>query len=142
MIQRIQTLYLLIAALLSIALFYIPLFELPEDPANAAAKTFTVSSNSVLLILNAAIGIFSFSTVFFFKNRTFQMKACRLVLILTFFLIGLLFYTSDTFSTGLDHKVVFKIGTYIPLIQVVMIFLAHRSIRKDEALVRSADRLR
>lgn len=70
------------------------------------------------------------------------MKACRLILIVIFVLIALLFYTSDTISGGLDRKVVFKIGTYLPMLQVILIFLAHRGIKKDDELVKSAERLR
>ena len=101
-----------------------------------------ISSSALLLILNAAIGVFSFVVIFLFKNRSLQLKACRLILILIFIMIGLLFYTSDTLSNGLDQKLIFKIGTYLPLLQVIFIFLAHRGIKKDDELVRSADRLR
>jgi hypothetical protein len=70
------------------------------------------------------------------------MKLCRLILILIFVTIGLLFYTADAISSGLDQKVVYKIGTYLPLLQVIFIFLAHQAIKKDDELVKSADRLR
>ena len=142
MIQRIQSLYLLLAALISAILFYIPLFEMPVSDAGTLPRQFMITSNALLLILSSAAGIFSFAVIFIFKNRSFQLKACRLILIVVFVMIGLLFYTSDTISNGLDQKVVFKAGTYLPLLQVVFIFLAHRAIKKDDELVRSADRLR
>jgi len=142
MIQRIQSVYLFLAALVSAILFYIPLFELPVATADAAPRSFMISSNALLLILCSAIGIFSFIVIFIYKNRSFQLKACRLILIIIFIMIGLLFYTSDTISNGLDQKVVFKVGTYLPLLQVIFIFLAYRAIKKDDELVRSADRLR
>jgi hypothetical protein len=142
MIQRIQSLYLFLAAAVSAILFYIPLFELPAAAMDQAPREFIITSNSLLMILNAAIGIASFAVIFLFRNRAFQLKACRLILIFIFVLIGLLFYTSDTISGGLDQKVVFKIGTYLPLLQVVFVFLANRAIKKDDDLVRSADRLR
>lgn len=142
MIQRIQSLYLLLAALLSASLFYFPLFELPAAPPGTGPATFSITSNAFLMILCAIAGIGSFIVIFLFKNRPLQLKACRLILIVLFVMIGLLFYTSDTFSSGLDQKVIFKTGTYLPLIQVVLVFLAHRGIKKDDDLVRSADRLR
>lgn len=141
MIQRIQSIYLFIAVLLSAALFYLPLFEVPAGTADAA-KQFMITNNALLLVLNSAIGILAFVIIFLFMNRPLQMRLCRLALILIFIMIGLLFYTSDAILNGLDQKVTFKIGTYLPLIQVVIIFLAHRAIKKDEKLVRSADRLR
>ncbi len=57
-------------------------------------------------------------------------------------IIALVFYTSDTIANGLDQKVIFKIGSYLPWVQFVFVFLAHRAIKKDDELVRSADRLR
>jgi hypothetical protein len=36
----------------------------------------------------------------------------------------------------------FEIGAYIPIINLLFLFLANRSILKDEKLVRSVDRLR
>jgi len=142
MIQRIQSIYLILAVIISAALFYLPLFELPSATAGAAPKEFMITSNALLLVLSSAIGALAFITIFIFKNRPFQIKVCRLILIMIFVMIGLLFYTSDTFSSGLDQKVVFKIGTYLPLLQVLFIFLAHHAIKKDEKLVRSAERLR
>jgi len=142
MIQRIQTVFLLLATLVSASLLYFPLFELPAMAPDPAPREFMITSSALLLILNAAIGVFSFVVIFLFKNRSLQLKACRLVLILIFIMIGLLFYTSDTLSNGLDQKVIFKIGTYLPLLQVIFVFLAHRGIKKDDELVRSADRLR
>ena len=142
MIQRVQSLYLLLTALISAAMFFLPLFELPSATADAAPMKFMITSNALLLVLSSAIGALSFIVIFIFKNRPFQMRVCRLILILIFVMIGLLFYTSDTISNGLNQKVIYKIGTYLPLLQVVFVFLAHYAIKKDEKLVRSADRLR
>ena len=142
MIQRIQSIYLLLTVLVSATLFFIPLFEVPSVTGGAAPKEFMITHNAVLLVLASAIGILAFVVILLFMNRSLQMRLCRLILILIFILIGLLFYTADTFSSGLDQKVVYKIGTYLPLLQVVFIFLAHRGIKKDDNLVKSADRLR
>jgi len=142
MIQRIQSVYLILAVLVSTALFFLPLFELPSATGDTAAREFMVTSNALLLVLNAAIGALSFIDIFIYRKRNVQARICRLILILIFVMIALLFYTSDTISNGLDQKVIFKIGTYLPLLQVLFVFLAHRGIRKDEKLVRSAERLR
>jgi hypothetical protein len=142
MIQRIQSIYLLLAVLVSASLFYLPLFEVPSATAGTDAVKFMITSNALLLVLACAIGVLSFITIFLFKSRPLQLRICRLILILIFVMIGLLFYTSDTISNGLNQKVIYKIGTYLPLLQVVFVFLAHHGIKKDEKLVRSADRLR
>ena len=145
MIQRIQSLYLLLSAIISAALIYMPLFLLPPKAMEAqsgVANMYYINSNSFLLILNFAIGALSLITIFFYKNRKLQIRSCRLGLMLIFLMIALLFYSSDTLSGGLDGKVTFKAGVYFPLIQIVFMFLAQRGIKKDDELVRSADRLR
>jgi hypothetical protein len=142
MIQRIQSIYLLLTVLVSASLFFLPLFELPSTTPGVEPREFLVTTNALLLVLTSAIGILAFVVIFLFMNRSLQMRLCRLMLILIFVMIGLMFYTSDAISSGLDEKVVYKVGTYLPLLQVVFIFLAHRSIRKDDKLVKSADRLR
>jgi lipopolysaccharide export LptBFGC system permease protein LptF len=67
---------------------------------------------------------------------------CNLSLLLTCILIGLLFFLSDTMSGGKSQRVHYLIGIYLPLVQLLLIFLATVFIKKDEKLVRSADRLR
>jgi hypothetical protein len=145
MIQRVQSIYLLLSAIASAALFYVPLFMLPPSAADAQAgidHLYYISTNSFLLILNIAIGVLSIGSIFLYKNRRLQLRSCRLCLLLIFLMVALLFYSSDTLSGGMDGKVMFKAGVYFPLIQIVFLFLAQRGIKKDEELVRSADRLR
>jgi hypothetical protein len=143
MIQRIQTIYLLLVTVLSAVLFVVPLFTIEslEQTGPAAQTGFMITTNSFLLILSCAIGIISFLAIFLYKKRLTQIKACNLNMILTCVLVGLLFYTADTLN-GMNQKVHYQFGTYIPLIQLVFTFLAIRSIKKDEELVRSANRLR
>jgi hypothetical protein len=142
MIQRVQSLYLLLTAIISALLFYVPLFQYPLSATDTAPHMYFVSANAFLLILNIVVGALSFITIFFFKNRKLQLRACRLCLMLIFVMVGLLFYTSDALAGGIDQRVTFKAGAYLPLIQIVLVFLAHVGIKKDDKLVRSADRLR
>jgi len=142
MIQRVQSLYLLLTVIISALLFYIPLFQYPLSPSDAAPTVYSISTNSFLLILNIAIGLLSFITIFFYKNRKLQLRSCRLCLMLIFVMVALFFYTSDTLAGGIGQRVTYKAGAYLPLIQIVFVFLAHVGIKKDDKLVRSADRLR
>ncbi len=144
MIQRIQSLYLLLGVLIAGLLFYIPLFEIPpsSDHGTQVTRSYYAYENSFLLILTVGIGLLLFVTIFLFKNRKLQMRLCRLCILLIVIMVGLLFFTSDTLTHGLDEKVTFKPGVYFPLIQLAFVFLANRSIKKDDDLVKSADRLR
>jgi hypothetical protein len=143
MLQRIQSIYLLLVALLSVVLIFAKLFLIEAPALNPPYDHVSryLASNSFLMILNGVIGVISFITIFLYKKRMTQVKACNLLMILICVLVGLLFFTADTLNTE-NAKVVYKYGTYLPLIQLILTFLAMRAIKKDEELVRSADRLR
>ncbi len=142
MIQRKQTLFLLGSTIISVLLLYLPLFELLPETEAATVKQFTISINALLLILNGAIGVLSFFNIFLFKNRNIQIRVCNLALLLTCVLIGLVFFLADTMASGMNQKIHYAYGSYLPLIQILIIFLASLFIKQDEKLVRSANRLR
>ncbi len=142
MIQRKQSLFLLGSVIISILLLYLPVLELLPDAPEVAPVEYSISINALLSILNGAIGILSFITIFLYRNRNIQIRMCNLGLLLTCVLIGLLFFFGDTLSKGTNQKIHYTYGSYLPLIEVLFIFLASFFIRRDENLVRSADRLR
>ncbi len=145
MIQRVQSLFLLIVVLISAILLCVPVYEL-HDPAPVVPagtmNTFNIADNSLLMILNVAIGTLALITIFLYKWRNMQMRMCNIGLLLTCLMIGLLFFVADTMSTNMNQRVQYRYGSYLPLIELVFLFLASRFVKKDEELVRSADRLR
>ncbi|MBK8363755.1 MAG: DUF4293 domain-containing protein [Bacteroidetes bacterium] len=150
MIQRIQSLFLLGVVILSIVLMYVPVYELvnenvpltPPDGTEVANTTFTIFNSAILAIINGAVCALALVSIFLYKNRNLQVRAINLALLLTCGLIGLLFFSADSMSTTLQAKVHYLYGTYIPVIWAIFLFAAIRYIKRDEALVRSADRLR
>ncbi|MBK6397409.1 MAG: DUF4293 domain-containing protein [Bacteroidetes bacterium] len=150
MIQRIQSLFLLGVVILSIVLMYVPVYELvnenvpltPPDGTEVANTTFTIFNSAILAIINGAVCALALVSIFLYKNRNLQVRAINLALLLTCGLIGLLFFSADSMSTTLQAKVHYLYGTYIPVILAIFLFAAIRYIKRDEALVRSADRLR
>lgn len=143
MIQRIQTIFLLLSVLLSVLLLYLPVYELQSLSATTAEiNRFKISSSAILAIINGVVGIFCLVAIFLYKNRNLQIRICNLSLLLTCVLIGLLFFVADTMSSSMNQKVHYLYGSYFPLIQILVIYLAIRNIKHDENLVKSADRLR
>lgn len=136
MIQRIQTLYLIIAAIVSGVLSAV--FVLWE---NADGTFMTVFDNYMYLGLFAASSALSLMTIFLFNNRKRQLTLGRFNIILNFILLGLFVYRSLSLSgeTAVSEK---GIGMFLPIISIVFIALANKAIKKDEALVKSVDRLR
>jgi len=144
MIQRIQTLYLLVAAIFSGGLIFV--FNLwTEKSGKVLSVPNLINESSTLLktILFAYIlsSLLSVITVFLFKKRQLQFVLGRVNMLINFYLLGILIYVSLTVSGEalVSEK---GIGMFIPIIVIVMLALADKAIKKDEDLVKSADRLR
>ncbi|MFP9115683.1 DUF4293 domain-containing protein [Flavobacterium sp. RHBU_3] len=137
MIQRIQSIYLIIAILASgILPLFLPLYTLStdEDPTY-------FNKNIAYVFLFVASATLSVVSLFSYKKRKNQFVIGRLNIILNFILLGLFIYRLLNLSG--DAEVSEKgIGIYLPLVSIVFLSLANRAIKKDEDLVKSADRLR
>jgi len=136
MLQRIQTIYLLLAAAVSSGLIYV--FELWTNPDGI--KIFADDINYVFAIFLVS-AFFSILSITRFKNRKSQFILGRLNIILNFILLGLFVYQSLNLSgeTVVSEK---GIGIFLPVVSIVFLALANKAIKKDEDLVKSVDRLR
>ena len=144
MIQRIQTVYLLIATLISSVLIFI--LNLWVDEAGVeffAMDAFStdnvlLKSMSVLFFVSAA---WTFLAILKFKNRKLQFVLGRLSILINFILLGILVYFTQNLSGEINVSEK-GIGLLIPILTIVFVVLANKSIKKDEELVKSVDRLR
>ena len=132
MIQRIQSIYLLLAGLVSGVLSYF--FPTGFD----AVGTIDLPVIYEAFLISALL---SFIIIFLFKNRKLQFVLGRLNIVLNLILLGVFVYWSLTLSgeSLLSEK---GIGKFIPIISIVLLVLANKAIKKDEQLVKSVDRLR
>jgi len=136
MIQRVQTLYLVVVVLISaLAAFLTPVWRETQS-AIALPYNYTYLQFGYLLI--AALGLI---VVFLFKNRKRQVRLVQLLIILNLVLLGFFVYWFLNLpgENTLSEK---GIEMLIPIISIVFLVLARRGIKKDEALVKSVDRLR
>jgi hypothetical protein len=150
MIQRIQTLYLLLVVVLGtlLCVFSPVQFLLPK-------ATEYVSIHAMdkwpMAVMTMAVPVLALVTIFLFKHRMVQtrLNIMNVVLCLGYYAL-LALYTAyvvkgyemigDVSMAGADWYL--NVWAGIPLINVVLLMMATRSILKDEALVRAADRLR
>ncbi len=147
MIQRIQSVYLLISAILMGFLFKLELAELiaaDEIYSFVAAGIYKgeeqIFNGIPLLIMLGIIVLLHFAIIFSFKKRIIQMRMIVFTIILLFGMFGAILFFA---STGFDGaKVAFKVPVAFPLAAAILDFLAIRSIGKDEALIRSLNRIR
>ncbi len=136
MLQRIQTVYLLISAGISAGLIFV--FHLWT---NALDVQVFVKDNNLYLGLFLASAFLSLVSIFRYKNRKSQFVLGRLNIILNFILLGLFVYQSLNLSGEADVSEK-GIGILLPIFSIVFLVLANKAIKKDEDLVKSVDRLR
>ncbi len=147
MIQRIQTAYLLVAGLLVASLFKLKLAELAVNGElyTFSAKGIFNGENLVfnglpILIFIGIIVLLHFVIIGMYKKRIRQIRITVFTIILMLGLFGMFFYF--TYSGFDGAKVAFKVPVAFPIVATILDYLAIRSIGKDEALVRSLDRIR
>ncbi len=136
MLQRIQTIYLFLAALISgVLIFFVSLWT------NEAGESVFVEDVLVALGLFIGSAVLSFISIFLFNNRKLQFVLGRINILLNFFLLGVFVYWS--LSVPGEMEISEKgIGMFIPVLSIVFLVLANKAIKKDEDLVKSVDRLR
>jgi hypothetical protein len=154
MIQRIQTVFLIIATMLLIFVVSFPIAEfvrhsdqailelgfkgLIEEGTNGTAD-FATLPLSILIALCLAITVF---TILLYKKRILQIRLSVVNIILLIGLEGLMYYYVRAAQLALPASVSYKLFFIFPLVAAILVFLALRAIARDEALIRSLDRLR
>jgi hypothetical protein len=129
MLQRIQTLYLLLACGLTASLFFIPMCE----HAGGVTVYSDYTGLLILLLLSAAV---PFGTIFLYRQRTRQIRLCIVSGIILIGFQGLIAYYFFTLAAA------FSITAVFPLAAAILILAASRKIARDEAMVRAANRIR
>ena len=149
MIQRIQSLWLLLAFGTAILMYFFPVIQLtPEnglyifdyDSISIAGIDNLIQSGYIVAGLLGIIAFLSFVGIFLFKKRMLQMRICTFISLLIIFLVGLITY----FSLSSGNKVAATIGlsAILPIIIFIFVLMARRAVKKDEDLVKSVDRIR
>ncbi len=143
MIQRIQSIYLLLATAISGGLIFV--FNLWSTSEHTTFVIDLFKEDS--LLLNGISLLFLLSTfstctaIFLFKRRQLQFVLGRISILINLLLLGLLIYVSLTLPG--EMKISEKgIGMFLPILAIVFVVFANKAIQKDEDLVKSVDRLR
>ncbi|MGF1533092.1 MAG: DUF4293 domain-containing protein [Bernardetiaceae bacterium] len=156
--QRIQTVFLALTAILMLLVVFLPIWEKssPEgeylvisaiqmqhikDNIEVAGHNQPTAYLAVLAVLAALVSIYN---ILSYKKRLLQIKLAALSNLLITLFVGVTFYwiyTADAWFSPPAHGD-YLAGAYLPLLALLCNMLAIRGIKKDEALVRSMDRLR
>jgi ABC-type proline/glycine betaine transport system permease subunit len=155
MIQRVQSVYLFLASLAMFALYLVTIANnvyLNSTPTNIKVTGLFQDVNGAqsqiqpfvaLTAVTALVALVPLAIIFFFRNRKRQITLCYSAILV---IIGHSFWLAQTVKKATDGVLLnsnnFGVGLFIPPIAILLILLAIKSIKKDEALVKSADRLR
>lgn len=156
MIQRIQSVYLFIATIALGVMFFFPLmgyygdlhtyqFNLLEmhNQVPDTIRVFDTLFTIPLLATIVIVIILAFSSIFLFKNRRLQLKLIRIDILLNLISIIAIFVGYSRYiQSVIEVEEQFKTGAFLPLISLVFLVLAYRAVKRDDELIRSADRLR
>ena len=146
MIQRVQSIYLLLAAAAAFALFALAFVNVSGATGEIAAfqdGDFDINDNMVLKIMTIVCGAMALLNIFLFNNRKLQINIGKFVMLLNVVLAGLAgFFLYQTMG-GASIDLAPNGGFAMPLLAIIFTFLANKGIDKDEKLVKSAyNRLR
>lgn len=146
MIQRIQSIYLLLAALVALSLLFLP-FATSVEPLDTSPLledgAYTVTDYSGLTALFVLSGLLAIVAMLAYTDRKRQLLLARVAIgadlagLVAVIFLGL---TDSALVAGLPEML--SVGVAVPIVFAVLMVLAFRAILKDEKLIRSMDRLR
>ena len=154
MIQRIQTVYLLLSVLFVASMAFLPFasFDVAEHSATFDNFVFQFTNPDAfpatphvawggIFFSVVSIG-FSIFVIFDYNNRRRQMRWCTYLLLFTALLWLTMATYAAVFALKVGASVVPAVAAAMPLVAMIFVALAKRAIHSDERLVRSSERLR
>jgi hypothetical protein len=155
MIQRIQSVYLFIIALVSSLFISGSILNFTNGSGTVFSVTFASIIKSTegqglevieklypITVLIILIPIISLITIFIFKNRKIQLKLAIFLILLCTLLVIALIHGSIIIISKFGATITPGYKMVLPLVVLILSVLAYRGIKKDDQLVKSYDRLR
>lgn len=141
MIQRIQSIWLLIVAIAAFATYTLTLYigKLPDG----TERVLPLAESLILAIAIILIGALGMICIFLYKKRKLQFKLSIVGVILSIGFLFLEYLVVEQFKTANNiQSGSYQPGALLPVAMAIFFFLAARGIYRDEKLVKSLDRLR
>lgn len=153
MIQRVQSLYLLLSAIFMGLVFLFPFVEFIDASSKVYELNFlqfksleenvTITYNVYPIAFFVGLSVLlSIVTIFIFKKRLLQMRFSMFNIIILIAILALVAFYTFKFKNDFNAAIAFGISSVFPIISIILILMAFRGIKKDEKLIRSVDRIR
>lgn len=136
MIQRIQTVWLLVASVIAFLTLKFSFYS-GTYLADNLYHQLNGTGNFLLMITTIALGVLTLITIFLYKTRVIQLRLCIAGILLDLLLIFFYFRAIRDFSKG-----EYAISSAAHIIIIAALIFAARAINKDEKMVRDSNRLR
>lgn len=141
MIQRIQSLWLLLSALCASLVLIVPVFAGAD--ADGFIKIFSIRENLLLLLIVTLSIAIPFINIFLFKNRHLQKILIVNNMFLAILTVVVEYFSIDKFKQQFGiAQGNWELSAILPFFIILFLVFAFRGIRKDEKLLSEADRLR
>ncbi len=141
MLFRIQSLWLLLAAVAAGLMLFFPVYQ--GTTASGEVKKLMVGSQLLMLIITFVLAIVPLVIIFMYKNRKNQKWLIFLMILLQFVFLGLLLIRANDFQGINEFKSnTYHLGAVMPVVSIILLILARSGISADEKLIKDADRLR
>jgi hypothetical protein len=142
MIQRIQSVWLLLAAACGFLTTEAPIFS--ARLANNTAYNLMANSSLLLFAILMGAACVSLIAIFLFKKRPVQLRLCVIGILLAVIAIALQVRDVEQYKSATAGLVsgTWQWGGLLPILMIIFFILAARGIYKDQKLVKSLDRLR
>lgn len=136
MLQRIQTIWLLLAAACAFLSFQFP-FYTGTNAELIPTSVLDGKATIPIILVTAAVGIVALICIFLYKNRKLQLRLTVLCIALEALLIFLYYSQAKTYTAG-----TYALTALLQGCIVFFLFLAARGINHDEKIIRDSNRLR
>ena len=147
-IQRIQTVYLLIAVILMAVFAFFPAltFELGGREfvygALAAGKVGVTHIDPLMLMLVVLICLLAFIDIFLYKNLQRQMTVCFVDIIIGLAMLVAIGIQAFVVSGREGLTLTWQWYLALPILSIIFLMLAHKAMSRDKKMLRDSDRLR
>ena len=136
MIQRIQSLWLLLASACAIVTFKFPFYS-GTNAKGLSPYELNTRESILLMLVTVIVGGLALINIFLFKKRALQLRLCILGILLEALLIFLYYLEVKKFTQG-----TYSLTAILHSVIIFAFYFAARGIHKDEKVIKDSDRLR
>ena len=137
MLQRIQSIWLLLAGVAALLTIKLPYYSGIQEPTLPYHELNGLTGGIVILLVTITIAVVAFVAIFLYKNRTTQLRLCVAAIVLEALLIFLYYRQITAYTQG-----TFALTSILHMCILLFFVLAARGINNDEKLIKDSNRLR